>query len=161
MADPGQPPTEWLTLSKAAARTGHTRETLRQRVRRGKLAVVKGNDGLLRVHVRDLADLPPPDESAADPGQPDNTTLANLVAAVADLHADIGRTRMALGVAAADRGQVAAAEAMAAAETRRADVAEARLTAAEARAAAAETALAEARTPWAVRIVRAWRRMAE
>ena len=158
MADHGQPPDELLTLTEAATRTGYTREALRQRVRRGTLPATKGNDGVVRVHPRDLADLAPPDESTADHGQYDDVTAAValdvLVATAADLRADLERTRTALDTAAADRladhGRAARADAVAAAEARRADVAEARL-------AAVETALAEARMPWAVRIIRAWR----
>ena len=162
MADHGQPPDEWLTLTEAAARTGYTREALRQRVRRETLPATKGNDGVVRVHLRDLADLPPPGESTADHGQADDVTTAvaldALVATVADLRADLARTRIALDMASADRladhGRAVRADAVAAAEAKRADVAEAKLTAAEA-------ALAEARTPWTLRIVRAWRRPAE
>jgi len=162
MVDHGQPPDGWLTLTEAAARTGHTREALRQRVRRETLPATKSNDGIVRVHLRDLADLPPPDESTADHGQPDDAAtgvaLDALIATVADLRADLGRTRTALDTATADhlvdRGRAAHAEALAVAEARRADLAEVRL-------AAAEAALAEARTPWAVRIIRAWRRTAE
>ncbi len=159
MADHGQSPDRWLTLTEAAARTGHTREALRQRVRRETLPATKGNDGVVRVHLRNLADLPSPDESTADHGQLDGSAtsvvLDALIATVDDLRADLGRTRTALDTAVADRladrGQATWAEALAAAEARRADVAETRLTAAEA-------ALAEARTPWAVRIIKAWRR---
>ena len=158
MADHGQPPDEWLTLTEAAAWTRHTREALRQRVRRETLPATKGNDGVLRVHLRDLADLPPPDESTADHGQLDDGATAVavdvLAATVADLRADLGRTRTALDIANADRlavhGHVVRADAIAAAEAKRADAAEARL-------AAAEAALTEARTPWGVRIIRAWR----
>lgn len=39
----------WPTLTDAAASTGYTREALRQRVLRGKLKAMRGNDG------RDLA----------------------------------------------------------------------------------------------------------
>lgn len=158
MADRGQPPDEWLTLTEAAARTGHTREALRQRVRRETLPATKGNDGVVRVHLRNLADLPPPDESMVDHGQADDVALDVLIATVADLRADLGRTRTALDTAVTDRladhGRAVRADVLAVAEARRADAAEAKLTAAEA-------ALAEARTPWAVRIIRAWRRPAE
>ena len=156
---PGQPPDDpWLTLTDAAARSGYTREALRQRVRRGSLRAQKGNDGQLRVRARDLADLPPPDPSGADPGQHDgavlDTTLDVLAATVADLRAALERTRTALDAAQdgrrADHGRAERAEAQATAEAARADAAEARLT-------AAESALAEARQPWIVRVVRAVR----
>ena len=167
---PGQPPDgQWLTLTDAAARCGHTREALRQRVRRGNLRVIKGNDGRLRIHARDLTDLPPPDVSADDPGQtPDTTrdatgddpgqhgdaTVDATLDILAATLADLARTRTVLDVVQADhladRGRAERAEAQAAAEARRADAAEARL-------AAAEAALTEARLPWIVRVVRAMR----
>ncbi len=151
------PPDGWLTLTEAAAHTGHTREALRQRIRRRSLAASKGNDGQLRVQARDLADLPPPDPTVADPGQHDgaalDATLDVLTATVADLRADLERTRTALDKAQADRladhGRAERAEAQATAETARATLAENRL-------ATVEAALAEARTPWAVRVIRAW-----
>lgn len=159
----GHPPIgSWLTLTDAAARSGHSREALRQRIRRGNLRARKGNDGQLRVQARDLADLPTPDVSADDPGQtPDAyvdaityATLDVLVATVADLRTDLGRMRTALDKALDDRlidcGRAERAEAQMAAEARRADAAEARLVAAEA-------ALTEARLPWIVRVVRAIR----
>ncbi len=43
-------------LTEAAERTGLTVEALRQRIKRGKLAAVKGNDGMLRVRLT-TADL--------------------------------------------------------------------------------------------------------
>ena len=52
-----------LTLTEAAARTGYSRDALRQRIRRGKLSASKGNDGQIRIHARDLGDLPPADLS--------------------------------------------------------------------------------------------------
>jgi len=160
---PGQPPDEqWLTLTDAAARCGHTREALRQRVRRGSLRAIKGNDGQLRIQTRDLADLPPPDATrdatGADPGQHDSATLVATTDATPDMLAttlaDLARTRTALDTAQADhladRGRAERAEAQAAAEARRADAAEARL-------AAVEAVLTEARLPWIVRVVRAIR----
>lgn len=157
---PGQPPDDlWLTLTDAAARSGHTREALRQRIRRGRLRATKGNDGQLRVRARDLADLPPPDPSGADPGQHDgmalDVTVDVLASTVADLRADLERTRTALDTAMdgrmVDRGRAERAEAQAVAEAARAVAAEARL-------AAAESALTEARQPWVVRVIRAVRR---
>ncbi len=164
------PPDGWLTLSEAAARTGHTREAIRQRIRRGSLPATKGNDGQLRVQVRDLVDLPPPDVSTGDPGQPGNAntdaaasvllaTLVDLRTTVDDLRTTVDdlRTTLAATVDKAhadrlvDHGRAERAEAQAAAAADRAMLAERRL-------AAAETALAEARTPWAVRVIRAWRR---
>ena len=150
--------TGMLTLTEAAARTGHTREALRQRIRRGSLPSTKGNDGQLRIAVRDLGDLAPPNATGDDHGQEDDAAtdaaLAILVASVADLRADLVRTRSALDTAQADRladrGRAERAEAVASAEAARAALAESRV-------AAAEAALAEARTPWAVRVITAWR----
>ena len=158
MDNPGQSPDGWMTLTEAAARTGHTREALRQRVRRDTLPHTKGNDGVLRVHIRDLADLAPPDESTADPGHLGDAALGaaldTLAATVADLRADLVHARSALDTALVDRladhGRAERAEERAKAEADRAAVAEARLTRAEAD-------LAELRTPWMVRIIRAWR----
>lgn len=155
----------WLTLTEAAARSGHSREALRQRVRRGKLRSQKGNDGVLRVHAAELADLPPPEDSSEDNGASLDdrqdaveavlrSTMDDLRATVDNLRTDLERTRTALDKAQADRlddhGRAERAEAQAAAEAARAETAERRL-------AAAEAALAEARTPWAVRLVRAIR----
>lgn len=160
----------WLTLTEAAARTGHTREAIRQRIRRGSLPATKGNDGQLRVQARDLADLPPPDMTADDPGHsrdatPDATvavplaTLVDLRTTMDDLRTTVDdlRTTLAATVDKAhadrlvDHGRAERAEVQAAAAADRATLAENRL-------AAAEAALAEARTPWAVRVIRAWRR---
>ena len=125
---PGQPPDAlWLTLTDAAAHSGHTREALRQRIRRGSLHAIEGNDGQLRVQARDLADLPPPDPSGADPGQHDGTALDlavdALAATVADLRADLERTRTTLDTAMdgrmVDRGRAERAEAQAASEAAR------------------------------------------
>ena len=160
--DPGLSPDGMLTLTEAAAHTGYTREALRQRIRRGSPAANKGNDGMLRIHRRDLDDLPPPDQSTDD--QEDNqgqageaavdAALAVLTATVVDLRADLIRMRTTLDTAQADRlvdhGRAAKAEAHAAAEAARATTAEARL-------AKVEAALAEARTPWAIRVIGAWR----
>jgi chromosome segregation ATPase len=116
---------------------------------------VSGNDGVLRIDLRSLGDLPPPD---TDHGQTaddrEDTALTVLRTTVDDLRTDLERTRTALDKAMADRlddhGRAERAETRAAAEASRADAAERRLEAAEA-------ALAEARTPWAVRLVRAFR----
>lgn len=160
--DPGQPLNGMLTLTEAAAHTGYTREALRQRIRRGSLAATKGNEGILRIHRRDLDDLPPPDQSTDDQennqGQAGETTmdaaLAVLTATVADLRADLIRMRTTLDTSQAnhlvDHGRAAQAEARAAAEAARAAAAETRL---EAR----EREIAEMRMPWAIRIMRAWK----
>lgn len=149
-----------LTLTEAAARTGHTREALRQRVKRGSLQSMKGNDGQVRVHLRDLGDLPPPGEIGVDPDQANNATtdvtLAVLFATVADLQADLGRTRSTLDKAVADHlvdlGQVQerAAQAITERDQARQEREEARVRAARAEgtASALREALAEARRPF-------------
>lgn len=155
-------PDAWLTLTEAAARSGYTREAIRQRIRRHKLPASKGNDGQVRVRARDLADLPPPGLSTHDPGQTADVTtdaaLAVLLATVDDLRTTVDNLRTTMVTTAdkalVDHGRAERAEAQAIAEA-------ARATRAEARLAAAEIALAEARTPWAVRIIRAWRRSQE
>ena len=157
------PPDTWLTLTEAAARTGHTRDAIRQRIRRRSLPATKGNDGQLRVQARDLADLPPPDMSVDDPGQPANVTPDAapdvLPATLDDLRTTVDDLRTTLAATLdksradhlADHGRAERAEAKAAAEATRANTLEVRL-------AVAEAALAEARTPWAIRVIRAWRR---
>ena len=166
---PEQSSEDWLTLRQAAARTGLTKDAIRHRVRRRTLAFSKSNDGVVRVSARDLADLPPPDPTDAGQGQATtpatppatDTTMADLTAALAGLGTSLERTLADLGRTMADlddarTGQVAShgraerAEAEAAAFKDRAE-------AAEARAAGVELALAEARTPWAVKVIRALR----
>ena len=122
--DPGRTMSGWLTLTEAAALTGHTREAIRQRVRRGSLPAVKGNDGVLRVGARDLADLPPPDATVVDRADTGDTTvdaaLAALVATVADLRTTLDKSRADHLV---DHGRAERAEAQAAAaEAREAEV---------------------------------------
>lgn len=162
--DPGQP--TWQTLTQAAASTGHSREALRQRVRRGTLAATRGNDGQLRVNGRDLADLPPPDAATTDDqGQPgdDAITLAMdvLRSTVDDLRSTLDNTQQALDSARLsldkmqadrldDHGRAERATALAEAEGVRA-------ARAEARADQAEAALAQARTPLVIRLIQAIR----
>ncbi|WP_043367483.1 hypothetical protein [Belnapia sp. F-4-1] len=153
MDNPGHTPAapEWLTLTEAAARSGHTREALRQRVRRGSLKARRRNtDGQTEIWAADLANLPPPELlSLVDQGQPGDAaealalavlreTVDDLRSTVADLTADLGRTRSALDAAQAahlvDRGRAERAEAEAAAASAR--VAAAEVAASEARAAA-------------------------
>lgn len=145
------PPDGWLTLTEAAARTRYTREAIRQRVRRGSLPAIKGNDGQLRVQTRDLDDMPPPDATTDDPGQMNgattDATVVVLLATMVDLRTTLDAT---MDKALFNHGRAERAEAQAAAEATRASMAEAQL-------AAAVAALAEARTPWVVRVVRAWR----
>lgn len=128
-----------LTLTEAAARTGYSRDALRQRIRRGKLNASKGNDGQIRVHARDLGDLPPAELSVDDQGQVDDTSLVValdvLRATVDDLRTDLERTRTALDNALVDRMN----------DHGRAERTEARLAAAEASTKAAEEALEDLR----------------
>jgi hypothetical protein len=160
-------PDSWLTLTEAAERTGHTREAIRARIRRGSLPATKGNDGQLRVQARDLADLAPPDEAtdaAMDGHGPEedaavDATAAVLLSTVAGLRTAVDELRTTLAATVdkaladrvADHGRAERAEAQVVAERERTTLAETRL-------ATTEAALAEARTPWAVRVIRAWRR---
>jgi hypothetical protein len=155
----------WLTLTEAASRSGHSREALRQRIRRGRLPSTKDNQGQLRIRPEDLADLPPPDASTDDQVQQESeaegvaldvlrTTVDDLRTTVNKLEQDLERARLSADKAAVDRladhGRAERAEAQATAEKGRAERAEARATAAEA-------ALVEARTPLVLRLVRALR----
>lgn len=161
---PGPAP-QWLTLTEAAARSGYSREAIRQRIRRGKLVATKGNDGQLRVQARDLEDLPPLDQSTDDQEQPGDdprdvaldflqSTVADLRTTVNDLGQQLEKARTALDVAQTDRlndrGRAERAEAQATASAERA-------TAAEARLAVMEASLAEAVTPLLIRMIRAVR----
>ena len=130
---PGHVSDLWPTLTEAASRTGHTREALRQRVRRGKLRAVKGNDGIVRLDARDLADLPALDATTDDQAAESGSSLDVLVTTLADLRTDLDRTRSALDEALADRlvdrGRAEKAEAERAAATARTSVVEAELVA--------------------------------
>src|SRR3954464_10949972 len=85
-----------LTLTEAAARTGYSRDALRQRIRRGTLGSSKGNDGQIRIHARALGDLPPADLPTDDQGQADDASLDValdvLRTTVEDLRTDLERT---------------------------------------------------------------------
>jgi hypothetical protein len=155
----------WLTLTEAAARSGYTREALRLRVRRaikkGTLSVQRGNDGTTRVEVQWVDDLPPwgkadgdRDVSMDDRGDDEADDFPVTLVALQATMDDLRKARTDLDKAQADRldahGRAERAEAGKEASDRRADEA-------ERRAAAAEAALAEARTPWVVRVVRAFR----
>ena len=100
-------------LTEAADRTGLTVEALRQRIKRGKLDAVKGNDGLLRVRLT-TADLEELDRSATDQasrmltGQPvndDRLTDALRKAAEARGEASALRERAERAEARADAAQ--------------------------------------------------------
>ena len=163
MDDPRPTTDGLLTLTEAAAHTGHTREALRQRVKRGSLRAVKGNDGQVRVYLRDLADLPVPDEIGVDPGQMSeaatDTALVVLVATMADLRADLGQARSTLDKVMADhlvnlgQAQEHANQAITERDQARQEREDARVRAAraEGQASALREALAEAPRPF-------WRR---
>jgi hypothetical protein len=93
---------------------------------------------------------PTPDQAMAE-------AVDGLTAAKNDrwVELELIRTEMAATMATLrdSHGRADQAETQAIAETARADAAEARL-------AAAEAALADARTPWAIRLLKAWRRQA-
>lgn len=147
-----------LTLTEAAARSGHTRIALRQRVRRGSLPATKSNDGMLRIRTADVDGLPPPDTTTDDHDQPDaeamGAALDAMRQATDDARTDRDQARTALDAA---RDELAAERLRATLAEERTTAATARTTAAEARLAVAETALAEARVPLVLRIVAAIR----
>lgn len=104
-------------LTEAAERTGLTVEALRQRVKRGKLDAVKGNDGMLRVRLT-TADLEAIDRSSTSQsalgltGQPvndDRLMKALQDAAEARGEAIALRERAEMAEARADRAEAAAA----------------------------------------------------
>ncbi len=148
-------------LTDAAERTGLTVEAIRQRIKRGKLEAVKGNDGMLRVRLT-TADLEALDRSspgraaptaAGQPVNDDRLLKALQEAAEARGEAVALRERAEMAEARAER-----AEAETATERARAAQAEREREAARIAAAAAEgeakglrEALAEARRPF-------WRR---
>ena len=147
-----------LTLTEAAARSGHTRIAIRQRVRRGSLPATKGNDGVVRLRTADVDGLPPPDVAGDDHDQPEaeamGVALDVLRSTVDDLRSDRDRMRTALDET---RDELAAERLRAALAEERTMAATARTTVAEARLAMAEAALAEARVPLVLRIMGAIR----
>ena len=147
-----------LTLTEAAARSGHTRIALRQRVRRGSLPATKGNDGVVRLRTADVDGMPPPDVAGGDHDQPEveavGVALAVLRSTVNELRDDRDRMRTALDEA---RDELAAERLRAALAEERMVAATARTTVAEARLAAAEATLAEARVPLVLRVIAALR----
>ncbi len=153
-------------LPEAAKLTGLTVDALRKRASRGKLEHVKGNDGTVRVRLT---------AAALDAIHREGSSHSLDVSGLAELHE---RAARAEGEAVTLRDSLARVQqqadtAAATAEVRlealnaalvQTAVAEERMVAAASRAAAAEVrlamvevALAEARTPWTVRIIRAWR----
>jgi chromosome segregation ATPase len=157
-------------LTEAAERTGLTVEAIRQRIKRGRLEAVKGNDGLLRVRLT-TADLesiinrsPAGQVSPTATGQAgeDDRLTKELQAEAAALRERVGRAegesailreqmeseRDRAGKAEAERD---AARAEVAAERARAAKAEVQAATAEGEAKGLREALAEARRPF-------WRR---
>jgi hypothetical protein len=104
-------------LTEAAERTGLTVEAIRQRIKRGKLEAMKGNDGMLRVRLT-TADLEAIDRSLTGhavptaPGQPvndDRLLKALQEAAEARGEATALRERAEIAEARAERAEAAAA----------------------------------------------------
>jgi hypothetical protein len=81
-----------LTLTEAAARSGYSREALRQRVRRGSLISQRRNtDGQIVIRVADLADIPPAEPlSTDDCGQPGDATEVAALAVLRETVDDPG-----------------------------------------------------------------------
>jgi len=174
MDDLGHDGRGWPTLSEAAARSGYTREALRLRARRGKLKVLKDNTGQIRVDPRALADLPPPDTTLDDHGQPGDgsesltpddlrATLDVLRSTLDDLRVNLGQARSDLAQAQSDRlvdrGRAERAEAEAAIEKGRREAAEAAIAVERERREKAEADLEKARTPWLLRTIRELRKV--
>ncbi len=88
-------------LSEAAERSGATVEAIRQRIRRGTLHAIKGNDGRVRVKLTDadITALTAARPSGQPYGQPsghhdeDNSTIKALEAYVNTLREDLARER--------------------------------------------------------------------
>ena len=104
-------------LTEAAERTGLTVEAIRQRIKRGKLEAVKGNDGMLRVRLT-TADLEAIDRSATGyaprtaTGQPvDDDRLLKALQDAAEARGEAAalRERAEMAEARADRAEAAAA----------------------------------------------------
>jgi len=121
-------------LTEAAERTGLTVEAIRQRVKRGKLEAIKGNDGLLRVRLT-TADLAGVDRSATGRMTP---TMTGQTTHDDQLNKALQDAAEARGEATALRQRAERAEAVAIAERARAAQAEREREAARIAAAAAE-----------------------
>lgn len=158
-------------MPEAAKLTGLTVDALRKRASRGKLEQVKGNDGTVRVrlttadlaaigretssHSPDLSGRVPPVDvelhERAAKAEGEAVGLRDSLARVQQqMDATIATAEARLEALNAALLQTAVAE-------ERTGAAAARAAAAEIRLAEVEAALAEARTPWTVRIIRAWR----
>ena len=153
-------------LPEAAKLTGLTVDALRKRASRGKLEHVKGNDGTVRIRlttaaldaIRREAPSHSPDLSGlielherASRAEGEAAILRDTLVRVQG-HADAA-TEMA--TARSEALQTALLQTAIAEE--RANAAAKRAADAEARLARTQADLTEARTPWAVRIIRAWR----
>src|SRR3954447_11556759 len=144
MDDQMQPPTpdQLYTLTEAARLTGLSTEAIRRRAKRGRLFMVKGNDGFIRVRLTsaDRDAIRPPEGVQTPPEQPPTQAL-DMAYTIKALEAEVSRQR--------DRAdQAEARERQAMLEREEARV---RAAGAEGETKALREALAEARRP-------AWRR---
>jgi hypothetical protein len=122
-------------LTEAAERTGLTVEAIRQRIKRGKLEAMKGNDGMLRVRLT-TADL----EAIRD-----QSATGHVLPMSTGQPVDHGRFSKALQDAAEARGEAAALRERAEMAEARADRAQAEAAVERVRAAQAEREREEAR----------------
>ena len=122
-------------LTEAAERTGLTVEAIRQRIKRGKLEAIKGNDGMLRVRLT-TTDL----EAVKD-----RSTTGHAFVALTGQPVDYDLFSKALRDAAETRGEAAALRERAETAEFRADCAQAEATAERVRAVQAEREREEAR----------------
>jgi len=144
-----------VTLTEAAARTGYSRAALKQRVQRGRLPAIKGNDGVLRVRVADLDCLPPMSPQSPDDTETEALQHPALFLSVLDrLRDDAVSSGMILEQARKEaeeaRGHVARLEERLTAAGQREGELRARLDRAEA-------TIAELQRPWLARL---WRGLA-
>ena len=160
----------WMTYRELGRARGITTDSATRLAFRRKWRRQVGNDGTARVLVP-LAEAGPAKAATHDEGRaishddtPDITPNATPDGSRDDTP-DITRTINALEEALStlreqlerERDRSDAAEARAGRAEAQASTEANRATAAEARLAAVEAALAEARTPWAVRVIRAFR----
>src|SRR3954453_6734068 len=147
MDDQTQPPTpdQLYTLTEAARLTGLSTEAIRRRAKRGRLFMVKGNDGFIRVRLAsaDRDAIRPPEGDQTPPQQPEQppTQAPDMAYTIKALEAELSRQR-----ARADQAEARERQAMLEREEARV-----RAAGAEGETKALREALAEARRP-------AWRR---
>jgi len=141
-----------VTLTEAAKLTGHSREALRLRVRRGKLEARKGNDGILRIERWRLNQLPPPDAEDADADREDGpgSSLVEVVEVVTMLRKDLEQARTTADDLRQDVNRIQQ-EAVNHRVGR--EVAEARNELLEIQVATLRAELMEARKPWIKRVL--------